>query len=450
MKYAIACLLASTSALTIRNHAAAGASCDDSYKRAMSQATETVDGDLVKNNMVDGKFVDPSFKAGMSMLYAADENTTGGGADGNGSQINTWVQTAKSPGIAFKRPSETQKGKLSLCGENGISVDISQQGNDGDCWFLSQASSLAAYPERVKAMFPGQDEYSDIGAFQVRLFVRGKPVNVVVDDIIPRYGYTFAAGYNENYPSLVNSPSRAGAWWLVILEKAMAKLNQSYIGINGGQTAESMRYMTGQPTVQYTSKNLDPDALWDIVQDGLANNYNMGAVCNVSHFNMISGHAYGLIGAVTLKGGAHDGMRMLKTRNPWGINKYDGPWSEKSADWTPEYRKQADDYGTKNIGDIWLPLDVWNNDYADLSVNLFRDDWKVTTVQGEDFKYDVLWGDLNTWLTVDNPVEQEVVIECYQNNERMFPDQCESENSPMNFNFQWLDDHRNSHHHIAQ
>ena len=82
----------------------------------------------------------------------------------------------------------------------------------------------------------------------------------------------------------------------------------------------------------------------------------MGAVCSVSHFNMISGHVYGLVGAVTLKGGAHDGMRMIKTRNPWGINKYDGPWSEKSSDWTPEYRKQADDFGTDNIGDIWLPV----------------------------------------------------------------------------------------------
>jgi len=33
----------------------------------------------------------------------------------------------------------------------------------------------------------------------------------------------------------------------------------------------------------------------------------MGAGCNVSHFNMISGHAYGVIGAVELKGGASDG-----------------------------------------------------------------------------------------------------------------------------------------------
>ena len=72
MKYAIASLLASTSALTIRNdphHFHADAGCDDNYIRAMGQASETVDGSFVKGNMVDGKFVDPSFKADMSMLY---------------------------------------------------------------------------------------------------------------------------------------------------------------------------------------------------------------------------------------------------------------------------------------------------------------------------------------------------------------------------------------------
>jgi len=63
MKYAIASLLASTSAMTIRNHSAAAETCNTNYERAMSQATETLDGDLVKNNMVDGKFVDPTFKA---------------------------------------------------------------------------------------------------------------------------------------------------------------------------------------------------------------------------------------------------------------------------------------------------------------------------------------------------------------------------------------------------
>jgi hypothetical protein len=77
MKYAIASLLASTSAMTIRNHAAAGASCNDNYNRAMDQKSETLTGKLVKGNMVDGKFVDPSFKADMTMLYNDLENSNG-------------------------------------------------------------------------------------------------------------------------------------------------------------------------------------------------------------------------------------------------------------------------------------------------------------------------------------------------------------------------------------
>jgi len=52
---------------------------------------------------------------------------------------------------------------------------------------------------------------------------------------------------------------------------------------------------------------LSPLELWNVVVDALNNDYNMGAACQVSHFGMISGHAYGVIGAVALKGGASDG-----------------------------------------------------------------------------------------------------------------------------------------------
>ena len=127
---------------------------------------------------------------------------------------------------------------------------------------------------------------------------------------------------------------------------------------------------------------------------------------------------------------------MLKTRNPWGRNVYDGPWSEKASEWTDDYRKQAGGYSaTDNIGEIWLPIESWADDYATLTVNHWRDDWKVTSVEGSDFKYDTMWGDLNTWLTIDNPVEQEVLLECIQNDARLSSGNCESENSPLEFNF---------------
>ena len=193
-----------------------------------------------------------------------------------------------------------------------------------------------------------------------------------------------------------------------------------------------MRYMTGQPTVQYNAASLDPIELWNVVVDGLNNDYNMGAACQVSHFGMISGHAYGVIGAVKLTGGAHDGQMMIKTRNPWGRNVYDGPWSEKATEWTADYRKQAGDYSaTDNIGEIWLPIETWSNDYATITVNHWRDDWKISAVEGSDLVYDTLWGDLNSWITIDNPVEQEVLLECIQNDARLFPGNCDSENSPL-------------------
>jgi hypothetical protein len=119
----------------------------------------------------------------------------------------------------------------------------------------------------------------------------------------------------------------------------MAKLFSNYTGINGGHISEAMRILTGQPSHAYQSTAMTDDDLWAHIQNGLAKDYSMGAGCQVSHFNMISGHAYGVIGAVTLTGGASDGQKLILMRNPWGVNHYDGPWSEKSTTWTADYRK---------------------------------------------------------------------------------------------------------------
>jgi hypothetical protein len=90
MKYAIASLLATTSAINIRAEANAaergGNSCNSNYERIMSQTDDKLDGAFVTGNMVDGLFVDPSFPAEMTMLYSAEQEAAGGGGgDGNAS-----------------------------------------------------------------------------------------------------------------------------------------------------------------------------------------------------------------------------------------------------------------------------------------------------------------------------------------------------------------------------
>ena len=50
--------------------------------------------------------------------------------------------------------------------------------------------------------------------------------------------------------------SSNGAWWLPVLEKAYAKLTKTYADMNGGNSAEAFRAMTGMPFEIYTSSEL--------------------------------------------------------------------------------------------------------------------------------------------------------------------------------------------------
>lgn len=124
-------------------------------------------------------------------------------------------------------------------------------------------------------------------------------------------------------------------------------------------------------------------------------------------------------------------------RNPWGKNDYNGPWSEKSELWTPEYRKEAGDYGTKNIGEFYIPVETWTDDYTSLVVNYFNTGWKVNSFEGTTFEYGTKpWGQLNAWVTVDNTATQDIVLECVQNEDRLFPSNtCKSKHAPANFMF---------------
>ena len=49
-------------------------------------------------------------------------------------------------------------------------------------------------------------------------------------------------------------------------------------------------------------------------------------------------------------------------RNPWGLSKYTGPWSEKSPLWTEDFKRQAD-LANVNEGEFWVPLEDWRTDF---------------------------------------------------------------------------------------
>ena len=102
------------------------------------------------------------------------------------------------------------------------------------------------------------------------------------------------------YPPINSKPSPAGAWWLVLLEKAFSKLNGNYTQINAGNPGEALRALTGMPVSHHRSSEMTDDSLWDIVINGTERQDPMAAACRVSHHNLVAGHAYGILKGMCL------------------------------------------------------------------------------------------------------------------------------------------------------
>jgi hypothetical protein len=121
---------------------------------------------------------------------------------------------------------------------------------------LATAAALAEWPERLQKVFTNT-EYSSNGIFEVNLFLRGEQVKVSVDDRLPT---------EDN--SLYNSKkSPNGAYWLPILEKAMAKFYVNYSNLNGGDMEESLIALTGMPTTTVYSNKETADSMFKIIKN---------------------------------------------------------------------------------------------------------------------------------------------------------------------------------------
>ena len=220
------------------------------------------------------------------------------------------------PNLTWKRPSEFFKGGGSVFED--IEPNDIHQGQLGDCWFMCALAALAERPALVQRLFKTKTIQED-GKYVLTLCKNGEWKDVTVDDRFPcgRRGPLF-------------SRSNGDELWVLLLEKAYAKLHGSYMLLRDGWPVEGMIDLTGCPTISITfeeeegQEKINDGSLWrDLMRFDEEGALISSATPGVDEWTekggpdkkggLVPGHAYTVIAIKEALGN-----KLVQIRNPWG------------------------------------------------------------------------------------------------------------------------------------
>ena len=136
--------------------------------------------------------------------------------------------------LVWCRPEEFLFQQPQLFGE--ISPSDVQQGKLGNCYLMSSFSALATDPRNIQKIFLKYD--LEIGIYLLRLYKNGKPIFLILDDYIPCKKFIL-------YP--IFAKPIQNKLWVLLLEKAWAKLIGNYLFTTGGEPGVCMEDFSGAP-----------------------------------------------------------------------------------------------------------------------------------------------------------------------------------------------------------
>ena len=247
--------------------------------------------------------------------------------------------------------------------QGGIEAADIKQGGLGNCYFLSSLAALTENPQRIRDLFLNHSINTN-GVTGVKLCKNGIKQCVFVDDCIPtkngRPAFTRTNGHET---------------WVIMIEKAWAKIHGSYERIVGGDPCNTIRDLCGAPGDSYEIKKTE--GLWEIIQK--ADNLDHIIQCSIDNqseeqaaifkeLGLVDGHAYTMISVKDI-----DYLRLCLIRNPWGNFEWKGDYSDDSDLWTDEL-KEAVGYKNEDDGCFWMKWDDVQYYFSRVSVNRINDD----------------------------------------------------------------------------
>jgi hypothetical protein len=277
---------------------------------------------------------------------------------------------------------------------DGVGAGDICQGGLGDCWYLGALSVMATREDLLGLSFCTADGEKE-AVYKFRFYKHGKWTDVLIDDFIP-----------VNSPNLPCRPEYAkgkeeNETWVMLMEKAYAKLHGSYKALEGGFVDDALIDMTAG---FHLSCNLESDEKKKDVESGEfwnefldmfeSGSYLMGCAMGGNGgrevdqgLGILSGHAYGILDVRE-----QDGLKMVKVRNPWGSTEWKGKYSDEDDFWKSEANLKKWDHSLADDGTFWMCYDDFVTHYkriyicrippADMPSQCFAGEWKGKTAVG--------------------------------------------------------------------
>lgn len=223
----------------------------------------------------------------------------------------------KNAGLKWLPFSEIFKNDYSLFSQTANSVFVSPedvcQGELGDCYFLSSISSISfKHPDVISDLFITQ-QINPYGIHCLYMCINGTWRAVMVDEYIPT---------KHGKPIFCQSKNRSV--WVILMEKAWAKIFGSYTNIIAGDPREVLRAFTGGNT--WTLKTSDEDFVERFAsarkQKCVMVSGSKGHHPEFEKLGFVQGHAYSILKNKHIEHPTLGKKTLLKMRNPWGEREW--------------------------------------------------------------------------------------------------------------------------------
>jgi len=325
----------------------------------------------------DMRFVDPDFLPTDPSLY--------GNLDSPFDTLIQWRRPEEFISIE-NGTSEGTSGAGPLTIYNPvIEVNDIKEGALGDGWFISAIATLAEVPPLIDRLFLTK-EVSKEGVYRVKICKNGEWTAVTVDDYfpcIPDSGPIFAR----------SSPNEL---WLMLLEKAYAKVHGSYLALKGGFAHEALIDLTGCPCTYYNFGDefvkdmIKNGSLWAKLKEAEEKGYLLSASTSgeqrwadtptgdTEDNSLLAGHSYTITTLTEIKG-----QKLLKIKNIWGQFEWTGDWSVNSPLWTPEIKKELGLNMEEDEGNtFWMSFSDFLSNFKALNICCVKN-WQELRIKGK-------------------------------------------------------------------